>query len=223
MSWASPSRFGWTPCIGPILAAILAVASSEESVGQGAVLLAAYSLGLGLPFLLAALAMEPFIHFLRRFKAHFGKVERAVGVLLVPDRRAVSHRRPAKRKLLAVADLSGAGEARVKERTFCDELCGERRGSRPSDLAQAPACRTPFAGAAGAFLAASRHSPVLWRARLTWRLRLGSLPPSMVIGATAPLAAILEATLESARYAAVVECSSAAVTPPQLPLQERPG
>jgi cytochrome c-type biogenesis protein len=75
--------FGWTPCIGPILAAILAVASSEESVGQGAVLLAAYSLGLGLPFLLAALAMEPFIHFLRRFKAHFGKVERAVGVLLV--------------------------------------------------------------------------------------------------------------------------------------------
>ncbi|HUO53881.1 MAG TPA: cytochrome c biogenesis protein CcdA, partial [Rhodoblastus sp.] len=75
--------FGWTPCIGPILAAILAVASSEDTVAQGAGLLAVYSFGLGLPFLLAALAMEPFVHFLRRFKAHFGKVERAVGALLV--------------------------------------------------------------------------------------------------------------------------------------------
>ncbi|MCW2316862.1 cytochrome c-type biogenesis protein [Rhodoblastus acidophilus] len=75
--------FGWTPCIGPILAAILAVASSEATVGKGAFLLAVYSLGLGIPFIVAALAMEPFIRFLRRFKAHFGKVERAVGGLLV--------------------------------------------------------------------------------------------------------------------------------------------
>ncbi len=75
--------FGWTPCIGPILAAILAVASSEATVTHGATLLAAYSLGLGLPFLLAALAMEPFILFLKRFKQHFGKVEKAVGALLV--------------------------------------------------------------------------------------------------------------------------------------------
>jgi cytochrome c-type biogenesis protein len=75
--------FGWTPCIGPILAAILAVASSEASVGKGAFLLAVYSLGLGIPFIVAALAMEPFIRFLRRFKAHFGKVERVVGGLLV--------------------------------------------------------------------------------------------------------------------------------------------
>jgi cytochrome c-type biogenesis protein len=75
--------FGWTPCIGPILAAILAVASSEQTVTTGALLLAIYSLGLGLPFLLAALAMEPFIRFLRRFKTHFGVVERVVGVLLV--------------------------------------------------------------------------------------------------------------------------------------------
>ncbi len=75
--------FGWTPCIGPILAAILAVASSEATVAHGAGLLAVYSLGLGLPFLLAALAMEPFIRFLKRFRAHFGKVERVVGALLV--------------------------------------------------------------------------------------------------------------------------------------------
>ncbi len=75
--------FGWTPCIGPILAAILAVASSEATVAHGAFLLAVYSLGLGIPFIVAALAMEPFIRFLRRFKAHFGKVERIVGALLV--------------------------------------------------------------------------------------------------------------------------------------------
>jgi cytochrome c-type biogenesis protein len=75
--------FGWTPCIGPILAAILAVASSEETVAKGAGLLAVYSFGLGVPFLLAALAMEPFVHFLKRFKKYFGTVERAVGVLLI--------------------------------------------------------------------------------------------------------------------------------------------
>jgi cytochrome c-type biogenesis protein len=75
--------FGWTPCIGPILAAILAVAASEETVGRGAGLLAVYSLGLGIPFLLAALAFEPFIGFLKRFRAHFPVVERIVGVLLI--------------------------------------------------------------------------------------------------------------------------------------------
>ena len=75
--------FGWTPCIGPILAAILAVASSEATVARGAGLLAVYSLGLGLPFILAALAMEPFVQFLRRFRNYFGVVERVVGGLLV--------------------------------------------------------------------------------------------------------------------------------------------
>ena len=75
--------FGWTPCIGPILAAILAVASSEETVGKGAGLLAVYSLGLGVPFLLAALAIEPFMNFMKKFRAHFGKVEKLVGVALV--------------------------------------------------------------------------------------------------------------------------------------------
>ncbi|SFK18221.1 cytochrome c biogenesis CcdA family protein [Methylocapsa palsarum] len=75
--------FGWTPCIGPILAAILAVAASEETVGKGATLLAAYSLGLGVPFFLAALAIEPFIRWIKRFKRYFGVLERVVGVLLV--------------------------------------------------------------------------------------------------------------------------------------------
>src|SRR5215831_2150328 len=75
--------FGWTPCIGPILAAILAVAASEATVAKGAGLLAVYSLGLGIPFLVAAAAVGPFAAFLARFRAHLGTVEKAVGVLLV--------------------------------------------------------------------------------------------------------------------------------------------
>jgi cytochrome c-type biogenesis protein len=75
--------FGWTPCIGPILAAILAVAASEQTVAKGAGLLAVYSLGLGIPFLLAALAIEPFAAFLARFRRHLVYVERAMGGLLV--------------------------------------------------------------------------------------------------------------------------------------------
>jgi cytochrome c-type biogenesis protein len=75
--------FGWTPCIGPILAAILAVAASERTVAQGAGLLAVYSLGLGIPFLLAAVAIEPFAHFLTRFRRHLVHVERVMGGLLV--------------------------------------------------------------------------------------------------------------------------------------------
>jgi len=75
--------FGWTPCIGPILAAILAVAGTEETLARGAILLAAYSAGLGVPFLLAAFAIEPFLGFLARFKSRFVYVEKTVGVLLV--------------------------------------------------------------------------------------------------------------------------------------------
>src|SRR5207244_7089829 len=62
--------FGWTPCIGPILAAILAVAASKETVTTGAGLLAVYSAGLGIPFLVAAFAIEPFAAFLAKFKRH---------------------------------------------------------------------------------------------------------------------------------------------------------
>jgi cytochrome c-type biogenesis protein len=75
--------FGWTPCIGPILAAILAVAASEATVAQGAGLLAVYSLGLGIPFVIAAFAVEPFAAFLARFRAHLATVERVMGGLLV--------------------------------------------------------------------------------------------------------------------------------------------
>ncbi len=75
--------FGWTPCIGPILAAILAVAASEATVTKGASLLAVYSLGLGIPFMLAAIAIEPFAAFLARFRKHLLRVEQVMGVLLV--------------------------------------------------------------------------------------------------------------------------------------------
>ncbi|HXQ46606.1 MAG TPA: cytochrome c biogenesis protein CcdA [Caulobacteraceae bacterium] len=75
--------FGWTPCIGPILAAILAVAASESTVARGAGLLAVYSLGLGIPFMLAAFAVEPFAAFLARFRTHLATVEKAMGGLLV--------------------------------------------------------------------------------------------------------------------------------------------
>ena len=75
--------FGWTPCIGPILATILAVAASEATVAKGAGLLAVYSLGLGIPFLLAAFAIEPFAAFLARFRSHLGTVEKIMGALLV--------------------------------------------------------------------------------------------------------------------------------------------
>jgi cytochrome c-type biogenesis protein len=75
--------FGWTPCIGPILAAILAVAASEQTVARGAGLLAVYSLGLGIPFIVAAFAIEPFAAFLARFKKYLRRVEQAMGALLV--------------------------------------------------------------------------------------------------------------------------------------------
>ncbi len=75
--------FGWTPCIGPILGTILALAGQQETVGQGVAMLAVYAAGLGLPFLLAALFVRPFMRFMRGFRQHMGKVEAAMGGLLV--------------------------------------------------------------------------------------------------------------------------------------------
>jgi cytochrome c-type biogenesis protein len=75
--------FGWTPCVGPALAAILFVAGSEDEMMYGATLLAVYALGIGIPFLAAALAIRPFMGFLRRFRRHLGRIEKVMGGLLV--------------------------------------------------------------------------------------------------------------------------------------------
>ena len=75
--------FGWTPCIGPILAAILSVAAAEATVAKGAMLLAVYSAGLGIPFLVAAFAVEQFSELLVRMKKHLVRIEHAMGVLMV--------------------------------------------------------------------------------------------------------------------------------------------
>jgi cytochrome c-type biogenesis protein len=75
--------FGWTPCIGPILGAVLSVAASEQSVGHGVQLLALYSLGLGIPFLIAAFSMDRFLQFFRRFRTQMRNVERVMGAALV--------------------------------------------------------------------------------------------------------------------------------------------
>ena len=74
---------GWTPCIGPILAAILAVAATEENVYQGIVLLLIYSLGLGVPFFLSALAMHRFLAVFHRFKKYIRAFEVITGFLLM--------------------------------------------------------------------------------------------------------------------------------------------
>jgi cytochrome c-type biogenesis protein len=75
--------FGWTPCIGPVLATVLALAANEGSLAAGVKLLFVYSLGLGIPFVLAAVAVEPFLAFMQRFRRHLGKVEMAMGAILV--------------------------------------------------------------------------------------------------------------------------------------------
>ena len=75
--------FGWTPCIGPILAAILAVAATQESVGEGVKLLAVYSAGLGVPFIATALAINKFFAASARIRKHYHMIEVVSGVLLV--------------------------------------------------------------------------------------------------------------------------------------------
>ena len=75
--------FGWTPCIGPVLAAILSLAAATESVSRGAGLLAIYSLGLGIPFMIAAASVNLFLGFFAKFKSKLGLVEKIMGAALV--------------------------------------------------------------------------------------------------------------------------------------------
>ncbi|GAV19662.1 cytochrome c-type biogenesis protein [Mariprofundus micogutta] len=79
----SAFAFGWTPCIGPILGAILAVAGAQAEMMRGVALLGVYSLGLAIPFLLAALATDSFLRWSQRFKHHFDLVEKLSGILLI--------------------------------------------------------------------------------------------------------------------------------------------
>jgi cytochrome c-type biogenesis protein len=75
--------FGWTPCIGPQLGAILSLAASEGSVTRGTVLLGIYALGLGLPFLLAAMFITRAMGLMNRLKRHMKLIERVMGSLLI--------------------------------------------------------------------------------------------------------------------------------------------
>jgi cytochrome c-type biogenesis protein len=75
--------FGWSPCIGPILAAVLKFAAEQNTLAKGILLLAVYSLGLAVPFLITALAVDWFMHFYGKFRMHLHKVEVASGVLLI--------------------------------------------------------------------------------------------------------------------------------------------
>jgi cytochrome c-type biogenesis protein len=75
--------FGWTPCIGPILGGILAVAASKNSISEGVLLLAVYSLGLGIPFLLTSLAINQFFSATKRIRKYYHAIEVTSGVLLV--------------------------------------------------------------------------------------------------------------------------------------------
>jgi len=75
--------FGWTPCIGPILAGVLTMAATSDTVARGVILLAVYSAGLAIPFLLTAVAINRFLRFYKRFRRHLHAVEVSSGGLLL--------------------------------------------------------------------------------------------------------------------------------------------
>ncbi len=74
---------GWTPCLGPTLGAILLLAANESELGKGVTLLSAYSMGLAVPFLVSALALDRFLGFFQRFRRNLGLVNRLAGLLLI--------------------------------------------------------------------------------------------------------------------------------------------
>ncbi|MET1412116.1 cytochrome c biogenesis protein CcdA [Roseibium sp. HPY-6] len=75
--------FGWTPCVGPVLAAILFTAAGQETAGQGAMLLFIYGLGMTLPFVFAALFIGPFMSWMAGFRKHLGVIEKLMGAFLI--------------------------------------------------------------------------------------------------------------------------------------------
>lgn len=75
--------FGWTPCVGPILATILFTAGARETAGEGALLLLFYAVGMTFPFVLAAAFIGPFLRWAQGFRRHLGRVEKGIGVLLI--------------------------------------------------------------------------------------------------------------------------------------------
>lgn len=75
--------FGWTPCVGPVLAAILFTAAGQDTAGHGAILLLAYGLGMTLPFIVAALFIGPFMSWMAKFRRHLGIIEKLMGALLI--------------------------------------------------------------------------------------------------------------------------------------------
>ncbi len=75
--------FGWTPCVGPVLAAILFTAAGTETAWRGAVLLFVYGVGMTAPFVLAAFLVRPFMRWMARFRKHLGLIEKAMGGLLI--------------------------------------------------------------------------------------------------------------------------------------------
>lgn len=79
----SAFAFGWSPCVGPILAVILAFAAAESTVAKGVSLLAIYALGLAFPFLLTAFSVQRFLLFYARFRSHLHKLEVGSGVVMV--------------------------------------------------------------------------------------------------------------------------------------------
>lgn len=75
--------FGWTPCVGPVLAAILFTAAGEDTAWRGAWLLLVYGAGMTAPFVLAAVMVGPFMGWMARFRPYLGRIEQAMGVMLI--------------------------------------------------------------------------------------------------------------------------------------------
>ena len=75
--------FGWTPCVGPVLAAILMVSATSETIARGMLLLGAYAAGMGLPFVIAAAFAGPFLRWVARFRRHLGRIQMVAGLILV--------------------------------------------------------------------------------------------------------------------------------------------